>query len=265
MMKIKNLLLVAILVISAKGVNAQDREWGGFLGLSTYNGDLAQSPIPLRGTRPALGAFYRYNFNSRWALKTGFTFGYIASYDRYSGKGSDREFRNLSFYSPLAELSMVVEYNFMKYVAGSRRYRSTPYVFAGLAGFYFSPHTYLSGNRVALRNLKTEQDKVDGTYSPIQLAIPVGIGYKISMGGKKLWNLGVELGFRKTFTDYLDDVSGSAPTNTGSLTPQEQALAYRGTKGWPRKWARGNPDKKDSYLFFGITLSKTIRKFECRF
>ncbi len=272
MMKIKNLLLVAILAFSTMSVSAQDREWGGFLGLSTYNGDLAQSPIPLRGTRPAIGGFYRYNFNSHWALKTGLNFGYIASYDRYNGKGTNRESRNLSFHSPLAELSVVAEYNFMKYVAGSRKFKSTPYVFAGLAAFYYNPQTYLNGTKYALRSMKTEQSKMDGAYSPLGIAIPIGIGYKFSLGRKQLWNLGIEFGYRKTFTDYLDDVSDKAPDNFAALTPEEQALAYRGfvpssdpSKGWPSKWPRGNADNNDAYFFYGITLSKTIRKFECRF
>lgn len=266
-MKIKNLLLVALLVVSAKGSFAQDREWGGFLGISVYNGDLAQSPIPFRGMRPAIGGLYRYNFNTRWAIKTGLNIGYIASYDRYSGKGTTREYRNLSFHSPLVELSVVAELNLRKYVAGSRKYDWAPYLFGGVAGFYFNPQTYLNGKKYALRTMNTEQQKIDdGPYQPLGIAIPLGVGVKYSLDKRKLWNLGFEVGFRLTFTDYLDDVSGDLPTdidNNTNITPEERALAYRGSTQWPKKWARGNPDNNDAYAFFGVTLTKTIRKYKC--
>lgn len=265
-MKIKNLLLVAILAFSISEIKAQDKEWGGFLGASVYSGDLSQSPVPIRGTRPAIGGLYRYNFNTHWAIKTGFNFGYIASYDKFSGEGTLRESRNLSFYSPLAELSIVGEYNFMKYVAGSRKYRFTPYVFGGIAGFYFNPSTFYLGDRYNLRTTPTEQSQVDNPYSPLAIAIPMGIGFKYSLGRKKLWNLGFEFGWRKTFTDNLDDVSGAQPTNP---TGDAQFLAdrsYQTEEGrWDNDWLRGNPDSQDSYYFFGITITKTIRKFSCRF
>lgn len=274
MMKIRKLLLLAVVTFSATFMNAQDKEWGGFLGISVYTGDLSQSPIPLRGMRPAVGALYRYNFNSRWAIKTGFNFGYIASYDKYNGKGSYREYRQLSFHSPLAELSVVGEYNLTRYIAGSKKHKFAPYLFAGIAGFYFEPQTYLLGQKYKLRKLNTEQEKIDNDgYSPLQLAIPMGFGFKYSLDRKKLWNLGFEFGWRKTFTDYLDDVSGTLPNNyPANPGSDDTKLAYRGVEtlaggktGWPSKWRRGNPDDDDSYYFFGLTISKTIRTFECRY
>lgn len=269
-MKIKNiLLLLALFATVSGGLKAQDQEIGGFLGISVYNGDLAQSPIPIRGSRPSLGAFYRYNFNSKFAFRVGFNYGYIASYDHYSGKGTDREFRNLSFHSPLAELHGIFEYNFKSYVSGSRKYNWTPYVFAGLAGFYFNPKTFYNGTVYNLREYKTEQSKMDKVYSPLGIAIPLGIGIKYSLGQRKMWNFGFEVGFRKTFTDYLDDVSGNLPDNfetNPQLSADDRKLAYRGYgTAWPRKWPRGNPDRKDSYFFYGITLSKTIRNYDCRY
>lgn len=269
-MKIRNLLLLAILALGISEVKAQDKEWGGFLGISVYNGDLSQSPVPIRGMRPAIGGLYRYNFNTHWAIKTGLNVGYIASYDKFSGKGTLRESRNLSFHSPLVELSVVGEYNLMKYVAGSRKYRFAPYLFGGIAGFYFNPQTNYLGTNYNLREFRTEQDKPEGGYGPLQIAIPLGIGFKYSLGRKKLWNIGFEFGWRKTFTDYLDDVSGDLPDNYNTTLPQDaKNLAYRGfatEEGtWATDWSRGNPDSQDSYYFFGVTITKTIRKFSCRF
>src|SRR5690606_14947756 len=80
----------------------------------------------------------------------------------------------------------------------------------GVSFFYHNPkarHYPDSSNLnkrrwVALRPLMTENKK----YSPFQLAIPmaVGIRYKLSLQ----WDMEIEMGYRFTFTDYLDDVSG---------------------------------------------------------
>lgn len=267
-MKIKNLLLVALMAFSISEIKAQDKEWGGFLGISVYNGDLSQSPIPIRGMRPAIGGLYRYNFNTHWAIKTGLNLGYIASYDRYSGEGTLRESRNLSFHSPLAELSVVGEYNFMKYVAGSRKYRFTPYVFGGVAGFYFNPQTFYEGTNYNLREFDTEQGRSEAAYSPLAIAIPMGIGIKYSLGRKKLWNLGFEFGWRKTFTDNIDDVSNGGFVDPNTVDATSAKLSYRSYQteqgNWDRDWPRGS-DSQDSYYFFGVTITKTIRTFSCRF
>ena len=41
-------------------------------------------------------------------------------------------------------------------------------------------------------------------YQLIQFAIPVGIGFKVSLSEK--FSMAIEYGLRKTFTDYIDDV-----------------------------------------------------------
>ena len=66
---------------------------------------------------------------------------------------------------------------------------------------------------------------------------------------------GIEAGFRKTFTDYLDDVSTTYPG--GNLLDMTNEAIYMsdplGTHS--KNMERGNPDKKDWYAFAGITLS----------
>ena len=68
---------------------------------------------------------------------------------------------------------------------------------------------------MALQPLGTEGQQVSGKfpdrhypkpYKRTQLSIPMGAGinYKVN----RQINLGYEIGWRKTFTDYLDDVSG---------------------------------------------------------
>jgi hypothetical protein len=73
------------------------------------------------------------------------------------------------------------------------------------------------------------------------------------------WDVGFEIGFRKLFTDHLDDVGDTYAnpeillTGRGSLAYE---MAYRGPAnnipqgGEPR----GNSKKKDWYYFTGIKL-----------
>lgn len=56
---------------------------------------------------------------------------------------------------------------------------------------------------VKLRPLQTEGK----AYSPIGVAIPFGLGFRYKLA--KNWDLAFEVGWRYTFTDYLDDVSST--------------------------------------------------------
>ena len=84
----------------------------------------------------------------------------------------------------------------------------------------------------------------------------MGGGFKIAVNPS--FNIILEYGARKTFSDYLDDVSTTYPGEIGDY-PREmtQETIYMsdplGTHS--KNMERGNPDKKDWYAFAGITLS----------
>ena len=79
--------------------------------------------------------------------------------------------------------------------------------------------------------------------------------------------VGIELGYRKTFTDYLDDVSGGYFDEAALLVAKGQTavdLAYRGdevgTEPYPAaKTPRGGAEFKDAYYYGAITV--TVRSF----
>ena len=59
-----------------------------------------------------------------------------------------------------------------------------------------------------LQPLGTEGEgfyKGEKKYNLTQLAIPIGGGFKYAISNNV--RIGIEVGFRKLFTDYLDDVS----------------------------------------------------------
>lgn len=270
-MKLKYFLLALVIGTGTATTKAQDYDLGVFGGVSFYQGDLAPGFTNgfvngLRGIRPAIGGLARYNFHPNFSVRGNLNFGYVAMYDHLANEGTSRESRNLSFHSPIIEASAMVEINLRKYIAGSQKWTWTPYVFVGAGFAYTKTQTWYEGERYALRTLQTEAEKSATEYwgkRAIQPVIPMGLGFKYNI--KNNWTLGVEFGWRMMFTDYLDDVSGSYTGATPTSTT-DMAAILGNRSGTARAYGsqRGNKDANDSYCFFGLTLAKTIRPYQCR-
>ncbi len=207
MKKVFILLFVILLGTSAYG---QRHEVGLFLGTSFYIGDLNPSQ-PFLMSQPAFGAAYRYILNPRWAFKFNGYYGEVAGSDRNNPDASLRD-RNLNFRSMVLEFGGMMEFNFMRFVAGSDHERFSPFLFGGLSVFRFNPRAEFNGDWYYLQPLGTEGQGTTAypertPYSLTSVAIPFGIGIKYSWGENVV--LGLEWGMRRTFTDYLDDVSST--------------------------------------------------------
>jgi hypothetical protein len=245
-------LKIAILFISFNGFaqqNYKSQDLGGFLGVSYYLGDL--NPLfHFKFSRPAIGGIYRVNMNRRFSFKSDLLVGFLKAEDK-SGTSEWQENRNLSFISIIGEFAGQFEFNFFPYEAGSERYRYSPYVFAGFAFFFFNPTTLNNDSiPVFLQPLKTENKK----YQLVQPSIPFGVGYKWNFRNKM--TLALEWGVRKTFTDYIDDVStvyvDPAPYMS-NRRPEAQLLSYIF-----EPFQRGDSKHKDWYAFAGLSLTFTI-------
>jgi hypothetical protein len=249
---------------------AQDWHVGGLLGISNYNGDLADKRVDFRYSGPAIGLLARKDINRFLTVRAGVTFGIIAGADSTSSS-IYRQSRNLSFKSNVFEVSLLGEFNFLDLDEKG----FTPYIFGGVAGFGFDPSAKdAQGNRISLRQLGTEgqglaQYPDRQPYNLIQVSIPFGAGVKILLNDS--WTLGLEVGLRKTFTDYLDDVSTTYVDENTLLASRGQRavdMAYRGDevtgKGlvpgvYPMDGTpRGNPANKDWYAFSGVTITYRI-------
>lgn len=257
-------ILVVSLVLFCGTLRAQNLSLTLFAGVSNYQGDLQEKRITVNQAGYAAGAGVLYELNNKIALRGNVTFGKIGAAD---SKGSKNVTRNLSFSSPLTDVHVGIEYSFLDiYQKGF-----TPYVFAGVSYFHFNPSTLDStGQKVLLQPLGTEgQGFYDNRkkYNLNQFAIPFGAGVKLALGDNL--RLGLELGMRKTNTDYLDDVSATYADK--DLLQQNNgveavALAYRGDelKGnagvYPVAGAqRGSAKYKDWYYFTGVSLSFRLK------
>ena len=105
-------------------------------------------------------------------------------------------------------------------------------------------------------------------YKRLQPSVPMGVGIKMALG--KRGCLGFEWGMRKTFTDYIDDVSGSyadptvlASTNgTASAALSDRSIDSDPITNNNIGRQRGNSQNKDWYSFLGITLSFKFKQKE---
>lgn len=177
-------LFLILLITNGIFSSAQKTLEGGIMaGGLFYLGEINPSTL-FQSTKFGGGAFVRHNVNKRWAYRANLVVGTLFSDDKYS---SDKyqQIRNVAFNTPLIEIVVQAEFNFLRYKLGATRHNSfyTPYLASGI-GFLM----------------------VTNSIHPYQLVLPISFGMKFAIS-KKL-ELGIEWSFRKTFSDHLDNISG---------------------------------------------------------
>jgi hypothetical protein len=256
---------ICIFVLFTITSNAQKGwELGGWVGISNYFGDLNTS-IRITDPGPAFGAVARYNFNLRTCVKMSLNYGFLHANDANSRNNFEVQ-RNLSFQSHIFDFSSQLEFNFMPYEHGSVDEYFTPYILAGFSVFHFNPTAELDDQRYSLRDFGTEGQFIGDEYNTISGALLMGGGMKWDINEDLSFN--VELGIRKVFTDYVDDVSTTYPNTVqlsglrGPIAAQlsdRSSVAGIGDEGRQR----GNSKDNDMYSFFGISLVKYFGKLDC--
>lgn len=254
-------LLAAWLMLPGIGA-AQFDEFGVFLGASTYGGDLTERLVEPLEINFAAGFYLRRRLNDHWGLKMNAYRGVISGDDAHATTESGLWMRNLSFRSEIYELGAALEFSPVRF--RTDYYQGAPYLFSGISAFYFMPTAEMDGKTYNLHAYRTEGTE----YSLFQFALPFGAGMRLDVNGNG--SLGVELGFRKTFTDYLDDVSDTyAPavvSGSDGARSLQSRLSYRSPEVLPgaapaphEGQVRGNPEHNDWFMFFGLTLGINLK------
>lgn len=287
-MKAKLLLLVLLLgVFSTADAQRWKRyRWETIYGIGAANflGELGgadqigtdyMKDLEISKTRLAIMAGIRFKQTQNISHKLALHFGMVAGDDQTTEEPI-RLARNLNFRSPLLELGYNFEFYLRKEKRGHRfKLRGVrglksmgiyPYGFFGISGFFFSPQGKVDDEWTWLRRWNTEGQTLSPTreqYSRVQLAIPLGVGLKWSVDRR--WLIGIEYGLRKTFTDYIDDVSTTYFPNEQIRTAfgTTAALAADPTEGtWVGSAAyqqRGDPTDNDSFMFLMITANYKLK------
>lgn len=234
------LLLFSILTISLISQSQYQWEVGFNMGASGYLGDIGgneltrrSSPadIHIRESNASFGFYTRYKINKKFSVQSAINYMKLEDYDNLSANPARRA-RNLNFRNTLFELSARVEWTlFLDTDLGNKGYYANKLnvnIFAGLGGFYHNPQGQIYKNGLVqyngewfdLRSWKTEGQSKE--YNKFSVSVPVGIGAYIT--SNNAWRFGLELSYRHTFTDFLDDISGTY-ANPDDLDPQAAEFA----------------------------------------
>jgi opacity protein-like surface antigen len=262
----RKLILLGVFIPSF--VHAQNLHVELFGGFSNYSGDLKEKNFTTQQAKGAVGLGLRYDITNHFSVRTNFTYAALGAADKYN-KQADLRARNLSFQTKLTEGNLLFDYNILNLTY----HKLSPYVFAGVAVFHYNPYAYDSaGNKIYLKPLSTEGEGLAAypgrkAYNLTQFALPFGAGVRWRFTDNI--TLSYEIGFRKTFTDYLDDVSTNYVDQTVLATAKGAKaveMAWRGGElknggAYPADGSiRGGSKFNDWYYFSGVTLSIGLGK-----
>ncbi len=283
----KHLLIAVALFLAFFPVAAQDLfspqdfstvqqgEFGISAGAAHYFGDL-NPDYHINRPKIALGVFYRKPLTDYISVRVAAHFAQLGYSDIYNTQNEFEHRRNLSFNSNIWEFGLQGDFNFFKFRPGDGFHRATPYLTLGIGLFSFEPYAYYRGQKVFLRELGTEGQGNSSypdrkPYSNVAAYIPLGLGYKYNVTPKI--NVGFELVYRFSTTDYLDDVSktyvgidkfAGNSDGTPSLAAIMQDRSYEtGTSIGIEGRQRGYANQKDGYLMAEIMVSLNISSYRC--
>lgn len=238
MLKKQGYILIAVFLGLSSTLTAQYRwDFGVSLGASNYLGEIGGQEetrrdfvfdMKLNRTQYVFGAFGRYKFSPQLSAHVGFNYGQIKAND-YNSQNPARVARNLSFRNNILELSgrMELTLYYDNDVSGRGYYnpdfRIFGFVGAGIMKHnpktrYEGPLNEYHGKLIELQPLQTEGVE----YDLWQFTLPAGIG--LNFTHRKTHRFGWEIGYRTTFTDYLDDVSTNY-VDASQLNQEHLAIA----------------------------------------
>lgn len=215
-------------------------------------------------------------FGARLALNYGRLSGDDAVIKGKGGLEEARRTRNLNFKSSLLEAFVVAEVYptvFFEADPTDQYHKLRPYAVAGVGAFRFNPKGQdpATGQWVDLAPLRTEGQGFAEypdrkPYKLTQLNVPLGVGIKYFVSDNV--NLSFEIIHRKTFTDYMDDVSTTyidenlfynyLPTAQAQVADRiynKSAARGGSSTGYGPGAKRGTPTNNDAYYSCGFKLA----------
>lgn len=274
---------------------------GGGVGASNYLGDIGGYDGPqndnslkdlhIKSTNFSINAFARVRPVYRMSLKFDLTWARIKGADSLTKEWPERYVRNLSFRTDIIELSAQAHYFFLiiNDLAGKKRFNKAlySYIGGGVGLMYYNPQAYYDGQWYNLQPLNTEGK--ENQYARIAPTLPLSFGmifewrderdrYGHKVDRYRRHRVGLELCYRFTSTDYLDDISTDYP-NLDAMDETSRNLSSRSsevaddprsgdipienytTEGSPR----GDPSDKDHFMTITLSYSYIIKTHKRKF
>lgn len=285
------------------GLNFGQTDLWGDVGtksvLDHYNNSVYKDDV-FKNMRFMGGLFVRYTYVPGISFRLGLNYGSLYATDQWNQEKAlkaktiaddayQRYVRNLDVKSNIWESNLLMEFSPLRIsnweFGKLSKMRFQPYLLAGISGFYFNPRgtfkDFETGREteVDLKPLHTEGQnfQAPGTtfpknYSNFSWAAVGGIGFKFDIG--KGLGLGLEYQLRFTFTDHLDDVSGTYvdPLNFDIAYLNQPGKANLATKMADRSGEiipgykhqpgelRGDPNNKDKFSSISVMFFWKIKK-----
>jgi hypothetical protein len=214
---------------------------------------------------------FRYRFHPYFATTTSLNIGMLKGNDAFTNE-IIRESRNLHFKSIILELSQRLEvivfanekFGSRYSVPGHKGFKNKNqqiYLFGGVGISYFNPKARYNGSWVALDPLNTEGQGLEGgaiETLPITATIPMGIGIRTGIG--RMWRIGIEATYVKTFTDYIDDVHGTYYNPALLSSPEAQYLSNPASDNstWFAPGQQRGDKQNDAYYYLNVVAARNI-------
>ena len=258
--------LISIQSLAQPQAIVQEGEVGIAVGAAHYFGDI-NNYVGLKNPQLTYGVIVKKQFGSHVALRVAAhsaKIGYADSMVNLA-KFPFQKIRNLDFQNKIWEVSVQGDFNFFKYIPGDPEHRFTPYVTLGVGIIKHNPYTYYEGVKYKLRPLGTEgQGQSNTFYSDQAYCFPLGMGVKYNL--VRNLNLGFEVVYRYTNTDYLDDVSKVyQPTYINANGLDIAKKLHDRSVGQIKLDGdqRGFSQQKDHYVLAQLTLTFSISSYKC--
>lgn len=309
--------LLAALFLSPQDTQGQYAlDYGFAFGTGNYLGDIGGDALERRDLFPDLHlsqtklsthVFVRQRLNGALAVRAQLGTTFIEDYDNLSTNPA-RMTRNAHFRNFIHELSLRSEVNIFSRTSITKysskfRVGINTYGILGVTGFVHNPQARLDATSAQyhldqgnISELVSAWDydkwynlRAAGTekqdYGIASLGVPMGVGASFIVNYNT--RIGIEFVWNTTFTDHLDDVSGtyadpesfvgdasqglsrdmqyvlSQPANSTVATAAgvDNPEAYLNSFRWDAAYEspRGNPDKNDSYGTLQVTVSKVVK------
>jgi len=187
-------MVFAAVLYTFSGMAQNTADVGVWGGASAYWGDMTKVNYN-QSVNPLFGAYFRYNFNSRYSIRAMYLTGKV---------GAVGEMENIpwDFNKPVHDFSVQMEINYLKYILGIKKTPFSPYILGGVGVMYYN----YSLDPAAIYSFNPSHNKgiVQTENSVMALTLPFGMGIKTHIGSR--FGVGVEVLFRKVFDDRLDNL-----------------------------------------------------------
>ena len=272
-------MIFCVFALLGIGKSQYSMDFGLNMGAAFYVGEIGNAgsegfkPFLLytqpKATTATVGGFYRYHFKRKLAARFNFNWVRISAADSLSDEGP-RVGRNLSFRTDIIEFSVTGEYDFFIADISTRTSRRefAANAYLGIGYILFYPTAVYEDIRYSLRPLATEG--IENEYGTGTMILPMGVNFNFTFSNK--WRMGMDFGYRFSFTDYLDDVITNYASDTELPFKESRYFANRSAEVYaagqedlpdPNAYTpgkpRGNPDTNDGYFAVALQISYVIQ------